>query len=252
MRRPIIAGNWKMHKTVQESIDIAIALKRKFYTFSQADIVICPPFTALGRVNDEIIDSAILLGAQDVYWETEGAFTGEISPTMLKDVGCRYVIVGHSERRNIFEETDEDVNKKVRTVLKHAMVPIMCIGERIEERDNGMTFEVLEKQLTRGLKDLTKDEVVRIVIAYEPVWAIGTGRTASPQQAQEAHHFIREFIERLYDKGVSLKTRIQYGGSVRPDNIAQLMAQEDVDGVLVGGASLDVNSFAEIVQNAVL
>jgi triosephosphate isomerase len=132
------------------------------------------------------------------------------------------------------------------------MVPIMCIGERIEERDNGMTFEVLEKQLTRGLKDLTKDEVVRIVIAYEPVWAIGTGRTASPQQAQEAHHFIREFIERLYDKGVSLKTRIQYGGSVRPDNIAQLMAQEDVDGVLVGGASLDVNSFAEIVQNAVL
>jgi triosephosphate isomerase len=233
-------------------VDIAVALKRKFYTFSEADIVICPPFTALSKVNDEIIDSAILLGAQDVYWETEGAFTGEVSPAMLKDAGCRYVIVGHSERRNVFGETDEEVNKKVRTVLKHAMVPIMCVGEKLEERDNGMTFEVLEKQLTRGLKDLAKDEVVRIVIAYEPVWAIGTGRTAAPQQAQEAQRYIREFVERAYDKETSSKIRIQYGGSVRPDNIAQLMAQEDVDGALVGSASLDVNSFTEIVQNAVL
>lgn len=252
MRRPIIAGNWKMHKTIQESIDVGIGLKRKFYTFSDADIVICPPFTALSKVSDTIIDSAIMLGAQDMHWESEGAFTGEISPSMLKDAGCRYVIVGHSERRHIFGETDEAVNKKVRVVLKHGMVPIMCIGERLEERDNGMTFEILEKQLARGLKDMSKDEVARIIIAYEPVWAIGTGRTATPQQAQEAHKFIRDFIERMYDKGTAAKIRIQYGGSVKPDNIAQIMAQEDVDGALVGGASLDVNSFTEIVQNAVL
>lgn len=252
MRRPIIAGNWKMHKTVQESIDIGIGLKRKFYTFSDADIVICPPFTALSRVSDVITDSAIMLGAQDMYWESEGAFTGEISPTMLKDAGCRYVIIGHSERRHIFGETDEDVNKKLKVVLKHGMVPIMCVGEKLEERDHGMTFEVLEKQLGRGLKDLAKDEAVRVIIAYEPVWAIGTGRTATPQQAQEAHKFIRDFIERTHNKEAAVKIRIQYGGSVKPGNIAQLMAQEDVDGALVGGASLDVNSFTEIVQNAVL
>ena len=252
MRRPIIAGNWKMNKTVQESIDIAVGLKRKFYTFAEADIVICPPFTALSKVNDEILDSSIMLGAQDIYWEEKGAFTGEIAPGMLKDAGCRYVIVGHSERRHILGETDEDVNKKLKAALKHGMVPIMCIGEKLEERDNGMTLEVLEKQLTRGLRDIAKDDMVRIIIAYEPVWAIGTGRTATPQQAQEAHKFIREFIERTYDNESSSKIRIQYGGSVKPENIAQLMAQEDVDGALVGGASLDVNSFTEIVQKAVL
>ena len=252
MRRPIIAGNWKMNKTIEEAISVAIGLKRKFYTFSEIDIVICPSFTALSKVSDKIIDSSIMLGAQDMHWEEEGAFTGAISPNMLKNAGCRYVIIGHSERRILFGERDEDVNKKLKVVLKHGMVPIVCIGERIEERDNGMTFEVLEKQLTRGLKDMTKDNVMRIVIAYEPVWAIGTGRTATPQQAQEAHKFIREVIERLYDKEASSKIRIQYGGSVKPGNIAQLMVQEDVDGALVGGASLDVNSFVEIIQNAVL
>ncbi len=241
-----------MNKTVQESIDMAIVLKRKFYTFSEADIVICPPFIALSKVNDAIIDSSIMLGAQDVYWEGEGAFTGEISPGMLKDAGCRYVIVGHSERRSLFRETDDEVNKKVRIVLRHGMVPIMCIGERIEERDNGMTLEVLEKQLSRGLSNVGKDEAVRIIIAYEPVWAIGTGRTATPQQAQEAHRFIRRFIERLYGSEASSKLRIQYGGSVKPENIAQLMAEEDIDGALVGGASLDINSFSEIVQKAIL
>ncbi|MDP8230852.1 MAG: triose-phosphate isomerase [Candidatus Gorgyraea atricola] len=252
MRRPIIAGNWKMNKTVQEAMDVAVGLKRKFYTFSEADVVICPPFTALSKIHDEIIDSSIMLGAQDMYWEAEGAFTGEISPNMLRDAGCRYVIIGHSERRHIFGETDEDVNKKLKIVLKHGMVPIMCVGEKLEERDNGMTFEVLEKQLSRGLKDFQKDEVMRIVIAYEPVWAIGTGRTATPQQAQEAHKFIRDFIERTYTKEAAVKVRIQYGGSVKPDNISNLMSQEDVDGALVGGASLDVNSFTEIVKNAVL
>ncbi|MBU1852562.1 MAG: triose-phosphate isomerase [Candidatus Omnitrophica bacterium] len=251
MRRPIIAGNLKMNKTVEEAVSMAVALKRKFYTFAEADIVICPPFTALSKVHDEIVDSSIMLGAQDVYWEEDGAFTGEISLNMLRDVGCRYIIVGHSERRNIFGETDEDVNRKVKAVLKHGITPIMCIGEKIEERDNGMTFEVLEKQLSRGLKNLFKDEVMRIIIAYEPIWAIGTGRTATPQQAQEAHKFIREFIERSYDKEAYLKIRIQYGGSVKPENIAQLMSQEDVDGALVGGASLDVNSFSEIVKKAV-
>jgi len=252
VRRPIIAGNWKMNKTVQESIDVAVGLKRKFYTFAEADIVICPPFTALSKVSDEILDSSIMLGAQDIYWEEKGAFTGEISPGMLKDAGCRYVIVGHSERRHVLGETDEDVNKKLKAVLKHGMVPIMCIGEKLEERDSGMTLEVLEKQLTRGLRDIIKDDMLRIIIAYEPVWAIGTGRTATPQQAQEAHKFIRDLIGRTYSGDVSSKIRIQYGGSVKPENIAQLMAQEDVDGALVGGASLDVNSFTEIVQKAVL
>ncbi len=241
-----------MNKTIEEAVSVAVGLKRKFYTFSEADIVICPPFTALSKVNDKIIDSSIMLGAQDVYSEEEGAFTGAISPNMLKDAGCRYVIVGHSEKRALFGETDEDVNKKLKVALKHGMVPIMCVGERIEERDNGMTFEILEKQITRGLKNISRDEVMRIIIAYEPVWAIGTGRTATPQQAQEAHKFIRELIERLYDKEVASKIRIQYGGSVKPENIAKLMTQEDIDGALVGGASLDVNSFTEIVQNAVL
>ncbi len=252
MRRPIIAGNWKMNKTIDEAVDIAVGLKRKFYTFSDADIVICPPFTALSKVNDQILDSSIMLGAQDMYWEGSGAFTGEISPNMLKDAGCRYVIAGHSERRNIFGETDEEVNKKIKVILKHGMVPIMCIGEKLEERDNGTTFEILEKQLTRGLDGIAKEDVTRLIVAYEPIWAIGTGRTATPQQAQEAHKFIRDFIERSYDRESAVKIRIQYGGSVKPDNIAQLMTQEDVDGALVGGASLDVNSFTEIVKNSVL
>ncbi|MBU0758834.1 MAG: triose-phosphate isomerase [Candidatus Omnitrophica bacterium] len=252
MRRPIIAGNWKMNKTIEEAVSIAVGLKRKFYTFSEADIVICPPFTALSKVHDQILDSSIMLGAQDMHWEESGALTGEISPGMLKDVGCRYIITGHSERRTIFGETDEDVNKKLKVILKHGMIPIMCIGEQLDERDNGMMFEVLEKQLTRDLKGLTKEQAVRIIIAYEPIWAIGTGRTATPQQAQEAHKYIRDFIERLYDRDTAVRIRIQYGGSVKPDNIAQLMAQEDVDGALVGGASLDVNSFTEIVEKAVL
>ena len=252
MRRPIIAGNWKMHKTVQDALDVAIGLKRKFYTFGEADIVICPAFTALGKVYDEISDSGIMLGAQDMYWEEEGAFTGEISPKMLKDVGVRYVIIGHSERRAYFGETDEAVNKKVKTALKYGMIPIMCIGERLEERDNGTTYEVLEKQLTRGLKDFTKEEVSRIIIAYEPVWAIGTGRTATPREAQEAHKFIRNFIEKHFEKETGSKIRIQYGGSVKPDNIAKLMAEEDIDGALVGGASLDVNTFVQIVENSIL
>ena len=252
MRRLIIAGNWKMNKTVEEAVSIAIGLKRKFYTFSEADIVICPPFTALSKVNEALVDSSIMLGGQDVYWEEEGAFTGEISPGMLKDAGCRYVIIGHSERRILFGESDEEVNNKLKVVLTYGMAPIMCIGERLEERDNGMTFEIIEKQLTRGLKNIAKEEITRLVIAYEPVWAIGTGRTATPQQAEEAHKFIREFIEKSFDKEVSSKVRILYGGSVKPENIANLIAQEDIDGSLVGGASLDVNSFSEIVQNAVL
>lgn len=241
-----------MHKTVQDALDIAIGLKRKFYTFGEADIVICPSFTALSKVGDEISDSSIMLGAQDVYWEEEGAFTGEVSPKMLKDVRVRYVIIGHSERRVLFGETDEAVNKKVKVVLRYGMIPIMCIGERLEERDNGTTYEVLEKQLQRGLKDLTKEEVSRLIIAYEPVWAIGTGRTATPREAQEAHKFIRNFIEKNFEKEASMKARIQYGGSVKPETIAKLMAEEDIDGALVGGASLDVNTFVQIVENSIL
>lgn len=252
MRRPIIAGNWKMNNTLDEAVSLAIGLKRKFYTFGDATIVICPPFTALSKVHDAIVDSSIMLGAQDMHWEERGAFTGETSPNMLKDIGCRYVIIGHSERRHIFGEKDSEVNKKVKVVLKHGMIPIMCVGETIEERDSGKMKEVLETQLTGGLKDISKDKVVRMVIAYEPVWAIGTGRTATPKQAQEAHKFIRELIGRMYDKETSSKVRIQYGGSVKPENIGKLMVQEDVDGALVGGASLDLNSFTQIVKNAVL
>lgn len=250
MRRPIIAGNWKMHKTIVEAIDLVNRLKRELYALTDLDIVVCPPFTSLSDLDEILEGSNLALGAQDIYWETSGAYTGEVSAAMLKDAGCEYVICGHSERRNLFFETSEQVNKKARTALAHGLSPIVCVGENLKQREEGRTFEVVREQLIESLKDLTEVEMLKVVLAYEPVWAIGTGKTATPQQAQEAQSFIRNKLSELYNEGLAQSIRIQYGGSVRPDNIADLMSQEDMDGALVGGASLDAGSFIEIVKRA--
>jgi triosephosphate isomerase len=248
MRRPIIAGNWKMNKTVNEAEEFTKALKEKLQDIAGVDIVICPPFTCLAPIAGIIQGANIQLGAQDIYWEDSGAFTGEISCPMLKELGCKYVIIGHSERRAYFSETNESVNKKIKAVLRHNLIPIMCVGERLEEREKGKTFEIIKSHLQDGLKDLTAEQIKRTVIAYEPVWAIGTGRTATPNQAQEVHRYIRSLLAELYDRDTAVLVRIQYGGSVKPENIAELMVQEDVDGSLVGGASLNLDSFVRIVK----
>ena len=251
MRRPIIAGNWKMYKTLTEAIELVNGLKRNLYDITEADIVVCPPNTALDSVGEVLIESNISLGAQNVYWEKEGAYTGEVSANMLKDVGCKYVIIGHSERRQYFCETNDTVNKKIKSVLGAGLTPIVCVGEALTEREAGKTFDVIKGHVQNGLKDFKEEEVLKIVIAYEPVWAIGTGRTATPAEAQEVHAFIRKLLGGLWGKEAAEEIRIQYGGSVKSDNIATLMAQEDIDGALVGGASLKVDSFTEIVRKAI-
>lgn len=248
MRRPIIAGNWKMNETIDQSLDLATKLKSQVAKVNDVDIVVCPPFTSLFAVGKTIRGTNISLGAQDIHWEEKGAYTGEISPGMLIDVGCRYVIIGHSERRQFFTETNQSVNRKVKATLKFGLTPIMCVGERLEERERGVTEGVVREHITRGLESLSREEVLKIVIAYEPVWAIGTGKTATPDQAQEVHSFIRKLLSELYDEVTASKVRIQYGGSVKPDNIFDLMREEDIDGALVGGASLDARSFAQIVK----
>jgi len=250
MRRPIIAGNWKMYKTISEALDLVDGLKQELKGETAVDIVICPPFTALSKVAEAVKGSNIACGAQDVYWQDEGAFTGEVAPKMLTDAGCRFCIVGHSERRTYFNETNSTVNNKIKALLKHGITPIMCVGERLEERDSGKTFEVIRDHIEGGLSGLSGKEVLKIVIAYEPVWAIGTGRNATPEQAQEAHKFIRELLKKAYGEDVSSKVRIQYGGSVKPDNIRAIIGGEDIDGALVGGASLKVKDFAEIVRQS--
>jgi len=252
MRKTIIAGNWKMYKTITEAIELANGLKRELFKIDSeiVDTVLCPAFTALSEVSEVIADTDIQLGAQDVHWEEEGAFTGEVSCKMLKDAGCTFVIIGHSERRQYFGETNETVNKKLKAALKNAIFPIVCVGETLEEREKGLTFKVLDDHVKNGLKDISEEEIARVVIAYEPVWAIGTGKTATPQQAQEVHKYIRDLLVKMYNKDVAEALRIQYGGSVKPDNIAELMLQPDVDGALVGGASLKVDSFASIVKQA--
>ncbi len=252
MRKTIIAGNWKMYKTIPEAIELANGLKRELYDLEaeEIDIVLCPPFTCLSEVGEVVINSNIQLGAQDVYWQEEGAFTGEISPKMLKDAGCKFVIIGHSERRQHFSETNEAVNKKIKAALASELTPIMCVGETLSEREKNLTFKVLDDHLQNGLKDISEKDALRIVIAYEPVWAIGTGKTATPDQAQEAQKYIRGLLLKMYNKDVAESIRIQYGGSVKPDNIAELMKQPDVDGGLVGGASLTIESFAKIVKGA--
>jgi triosephosphate isomerase len=247
-RLPFIAGNWKMNKTVGEALDLVRELKTAISGVKEVEVAVAPPFTALDAVRKEIEGSSIRLAAQNLYWEEKGAFTGEISPPMLKGVGCQYVIIGHSERRQLFGESDETVNRRINAALAKGLKVIFCIGETLKEREEGRTFSVIERQIEGGLKGLGGKEMTNMVIAYEPVWAIGTGKTATPEQAEEVHRFIREKVEKLYSRQVSEEIRIQYGGSVTPENIKGLMSQPDIDGALVGGASLKAESFSKIVR----
>lgn len=239
-----------MHKTVTESLNLVRQLTMELKDVKDADIVICPVFTALHAVGQAVDGSNIRLGAQNLFWEEQGAFTGEISALMLKDVHCEYVIIGHSERRNIFKETNEDVNRKIKAALQAGLLPIVCVGERLEERKSDKTFEVVHEQVHGALEDLSADDLESIIIAYEPVWAIGTGVNASPKQAQEVHAYIRKIIADNFGKNAADVLRIQYGGSVKAENIAELISQPDIDGALVGGASLKVELFAGIIKNA--
>lgn len=248
MRRAIIIGNWKMNKTVGEAVEFARALAAALPDTADRDVAIAPPFTALHALAPLLRDTAIALCAQDVHGEDRGAFTGEVSAPMLHDVGCRYGLAGHSERRRLFGETNDDVNRKVKALLRAGLTPVLCVGESLEEREADQTTSVVRRQLKEGLNNLSADDIRRSIVAYEPVWAIGTGRTASPEQAEEVHHFIRQFVERMAGKERADAIRILYGGSVNPANAGALMAQKDVDGVLVGAASLDVDSFRKIIE----
>jgi len=241
-----------MYKTIKEAIELANGLKRGLFKldFAKVDVVLCPAFTALSEVAEILNESEIGLGAQDIYWQEEGAFTGEVSPAMLKDAGCQYVIIGHSERRQFFGETNETVNKKIKAALKAGLTPIVCVGENLKERESNNTFKVIEDHVKNSLVDISNEDMLKIVVAYEPVWAIGTGKTATPEQAQEVHAYIRGLLKSIYGLEVSSSVRIQYGGSVKPENITELMNKPDVDGALVGGASLKVESFSAIVTKA--
>lgn len=247
-RRPLIAGNWKMYKTPQEAAETARQLVEQVHDVADVDIMIAPPFTALESVSRVIQNSLVALGAQNLYWEEEGAYTGEISATMLKSVGCDYSIIGHSERRQYFGETDKTVNQKIHAVLQVGLKPVFCVGETEQEREAGQTFSVLDKQVKKGLESLLPEQLDELIIAYEPVWAIGTGKTATDDQAQEAHQFIRSLIEKGFGNDLSKSIRILYGGSVKPDNIMNLMEMPDIDGALVGGASLSADSFSRIIK----
>lgn len=246
MRMPVIAGNWKLFKTIAESVALVNELRPLVANIHGIEIVVAPVFTALSRVSDAIKESNIRLAAQDCYWEEEGAFTGEVAPKLLKDAGCSHVIIGHSERRQYFAETDLIVNKKTRAAISAGLNAIVCVGETLAERESGKTFSVIETQLQGSLAGLTADDLLHVIIAYEPVWAIGTGKTATDAQAQEVHLFIRQLVARLINQTVADAVRILYGGSVKPDNVKVLMAQPDIDGALVGGASLKAESFAAI------
>jgi triosephosphate isomerase len=247
-RIPIIAGNWKMNKTATEARDLASKLIPLVSGVKDRDIVLAPPFTSLPAVAGAIKGTNMSLAAQDLFWEEKGAFTGEISAEMLLDLGCKYVIIGHSERRQFFGETDETVNKKVRQALNKGLLPIVCAGELLSEREAGKANEVIERQVVGALKGVTAADMRNIVVAYEPVWAIGTGKTATPDQANEIHAFIRQKIKSMYNSDVAGALRIQYGGSVTPENVSTLMAKPDIDGALVGGASLKPESFAALVN----
>jgi len=247
-RRPLIAGNWKMFKTCPEAIETAEKLVKLVAGITDMDVMIAPPFTALAPVSDVVRESSVSLGAQNLFWEDQGAFTGEISSAMLVSAGCTYVIIGHSERRQHFNETDETVNKRIRAALNNDLIPVMCVGETEKERESKDTFSVLDKQVKKGLEGFSSNDLQRLVIAYEPVWAIGTGRTATSGQAQEVHQFLRSMIEKSFGNMLAKSIRILYGGSVKPNNIEELMAMPDVDGALVGGASLDPETFSKIVR----
>ena len=249
MRRQIVGGNHKMNLgSPQEAKSFVEQLIPKVKDLNNVDIVIAPPFTVLLEISKIIQDTNISLSGQNCFHQESGAYTGDISPIFLKNVGCTYVILGHSERRNVFGENDGIINKKVKKALEVGLTPIVCIGEKLEERERGRTEFVIEYQLKNTFVDISKEDFLSLVIAYEPVWAIGTGKTATPEQAQEVHKFIRELLTENYPLSVAEAVRIQYGGSVKPDNVAQLMAQPDIDGGLIGGASLDADSFAQIVK----
>ncbi len=248
MRKPIIAGNWKLNKTIAEAEELAAALVADLADVRDTEVIIAPVYTALSRVAEILENSPIQLAAQNCYPQETGAYTGEVSPLMLKDAGCSAVIIGHSERRQLLEETDQLINLKVKKTLETGLLAILCVGETLEERENGEMLEVLTAQIKGSLADLTSDQMADLVIAYEPVWAIGTGKTASNEQAQEAHSFIRGLIQGLFDPETAAACRILYGGSVKPDNVDGLMAQDDIDGALVGGASLKIEDFSRIVR----
>ncbi|MCX5797837.1 MAG: triose-phosphate isomerase [Elusimicrobia bacterium] len=247
IRRPFIAGNWKMHLTLAQSVELAKAV-RDATKESPAEVAVCVPFTALTVVAEVLKGSHVRLGGQDLYWEAQGAFTGEVSAAQLADAGASCVIIGHSERRRLFGDTDEAVNKKLKAALAAKLVPIVCVGETLDERQSNRTFRVLETQMTGGLKGFAPADVSSVVVAYEPVWAIGTGVTATPAQAQEAHNFLRAQAAKLYGEGFAAGLRILYGGSVTPETVDNLMAQPDLDGALVGGASLKAPAFARIAR----
>ena len=248
MRKIIIAGNWKMNNSVKESIALAKEIAASVGDVKGREVVIAPPFTSLYPVSKEIEGSKIKLSAQNLFWKDNGAYTGEISAAMLKDVGCEYVIIGHSERRQFFGETDDSVNQKIKTSLKHNLNPIVCVGETLEEREGGKAFDVIKRQIVKGFAGLSFSEMKNIVIAYEPVWAIGTGKTATPEQANDVHHFIRNLLKELFNTEISDNLSILYGGSVKPDNIKGLMTQSEIDGALVGGASLKGSDFLKLVK----
>ena len=250
-RKLIIAGNWKMNKTVAEALDLVKGLKRDLSQVKEVDIVVCPPFTALSDVSREIIDSNIRLGAQNMSEQSVGAYTGETAAEFLKEFLVRYVILGHSERRQYQEESDELISKKAAAAHAASLKPIICVGEQLEDREAGKTQAVVEAQLTGSLAGLSADQMLETIIAYEPVWAIGTGKTATSEQAQEVHASIRAKLADLYDEATAKQVRIQYGGSVKPGNARELMSQPDVDGALVGGASLDVRNFSDIITNSI-
>jgi triosephosphate isomerase len=250
-RIPIIVGNWKMHNTIGESSRLAQALRERLDYLKGIEIGVCPPYLSIPVVAEVLKGSCIKWGAQDMHWEPRGAYTGEISSNMLLDIGCTYVILGHSERRHLLGETDEVIRRKLEAALRSGLTPILCVGELLEERDKGITMQVVQAQLIHAIKGLSPGMVRRLIIAYEPVWAIGTGRNATPQQAQEVQGFIRSLITEQVGQEIAEAVRVQYGGSVKPENIGGFMEQPDIDGALVGGASLDQDSFSQIVKIAV-
>jgi triosephosphate isomerase (TIM) len=250
MRRPFIAGNWKMNLNKSEAVELATALVKETQGLEGVDVAVCPPSCYLDAVGAALGDSQVKLGAQNVYFEDNGAYTGELSTAMLLDVGCTYVVLGHSERRHVMGETDEDVNRKVKAALAAGLLPIVCVGETLPEREAGDTMKVIETQFTGSLAGLSNGEMKQIVIAYEPVWAIGTGMTASPEQAEEVHAALRKLMADTFSADVADSVRIQYGGSVKPDNAADLLSRPNIDGALVGGASLKAEPFKGIIDGA--
>ena len=248
MRKAFMAGNWKMYKKIAEAVSFAKEFKGMVSGISDRTILICCPFTMIQPLAKEFEGTNVLVGAQNMYFEKEGAFTGEVSPTQLLDAGAKFVILGHSERRHVFGEKDELINKKVHSALANGLSPILCVGELLEEREAGKTEAVVKTQVVEGFKGLSKEQALKVTIAYEPVWAIGTGKTATPEDADSVHAFIRKVLTGIYDKDLADKMVIQYGGSVKPENVDSLMAKENIDGALVGGASLKADSFTRIVK----